>query len=412
MPKYYAASLQNIQSSFKLVLFGVFSLFLFLLLATPIFAVGDLSSWTYQTIGNINGSDGGDYADWNGDGIKDMCVAAEEGHKAACYVMNGTSSTEVVVIDFGTGSGPEDVGIGDVTKDGKADLAFFNQTSRQVGFSYCTDNMNPATCTRVNLTTAPYKVHNGFVYDIDNDGNLDIVYASSGSGKQELVWLENPYPGNVKIPSKWKKRTIRIGNGQAWGFGAGGANNTLGLFDVNNDGKKHLVVSERYANQLTFYEKPANPITQTWPAQSVTLNVGVEPKHVSLADLDGDSDLDVALSSESGQVQVWRNDGGFEFTQYVIDSVTIPMGVGLHKLEGPGDTDYELVANEYNQDATSNVYVYKMNTLDNWTRFTATNQNMAGDDIFFDDLNLDGYDDILATWDGATSGQAYILVRN
>lgn len=381
-----------------------------------------LLQWNYYALASLNGADGGDYADWDGDGIHDICVAAEEGAREVCYLLGGAAVRPVVVGTW-SGTGPEDVAIGDLTGDGKPDLAFFHQNELKVGFLHCSDNANGNTCSRVILLQTPHAVHNGFIADVDQDGYADIVYASARwdgnvTPGMQVVWLENPLPLDPTAPANWTKRIIGQDStdaSSAWGFTATGDYNRLGFVDLLNNGVRYLVVSERPSRRVSFY-RGDDPYQSGWNRSVIAVQGSGEPKHMTAQDLDSDGDLDIAMTTRQGAILVWENKSlpnWFTFVQYQIDVIdsrgigVSPMGIGLHDLDGDGR--FELVVNEYHPSVPTNVYVYKMNTLSNWTRYTIASNTYAGDDIFFGDFNGDGRADIFSTWASTSGGQVYVL---
>ncbi|HBY93613.1 MAG TPA: hypothetical protein DEP84_06525 [Chloroflexi bacterium] len=384
--------------------------------------------WAYRPLAVLNGADGGDYADFNGDGTRDMCVAAEEGKQAVCYLLDATTGTVTRALELGTFSppGPEDVAIGDLTKDGRPDLAYFRQGSNQVGFISCGDNGDTSTCRQVPFGGVIHPVHNGFIADVDRDGNQDIVYAASQWKQstvpgQEVAWFENPYPTDPMKSTNWVRHVIRQSDSEAesaWGFPGTGEYNQLDFVDLFKNGTRYLIVSERLANRISFYST-ADP-TVAWERVPIRVR-GTgdnQPKHMTAQDVDGDGDIDLAVVLQQGPILVWENvgsPGALSFIQHEIDriddrgGIISPMGIGFHDLDGDGR--FELVVNEYGEVPQTNVYIYTMNTISNWTRSVTIPVMYAGDDIFFDDINNDGMRDILSTWASPDSGQVYALLQ-
>lgn len=389
---------------------------------------GARQGWTYRPLARLVGADGGDYADFNGDGVRDMCVAAEEGRKAVCYLLDGTGATVTAAIEVGIFSppGPEDVAVGDLTGDGRADLAYFRQGSNQVGFIHCGDNLDASTCQKVSLTGVTHPVHNGFITDVDQDGNQDVVYAASKWGSStipgaEVAWFENPFPTDPTKSSNWIKHIIAKDDSEfrsAWGFPGTGEYNQIGFVDLFKNGTRYLIVSERLANQISVYTA-GDPTTQ-WDQVTMWVEGTDEssPKHMTAQDVDADGDVDLAITLQQGGILLWENvgsPGALAFHQHEIDRVDdrglgiSPMGIGFHDLDNDGK--FELVVNEYGNVAQTYMYIYEMKTISNWMRGMTIYLTYAGDDLFFDDINHDGAKDILSTWASVNDGSVYALLQ-
>lgn len=86
-------------------------------------------------------------------------------------------------------------------------------------------------------------------YDIDEDGDFDLVFAGD-SGSNEVWWWENPYP-NFAPQKPWKRRLIK-------NFG-GTKHHDLMFGDFDGDGKPELAFWNQGAQKLYIAEIPKNP---------------------------------------------------------------------------------------------------------------------------------------------------------
>lgn len=132
----------------------------------------------------------------------------------------------------------------------------------------------------------------GAAYDIDRDGDLDIVFGEDASGDR-LFWWENPSP-HFDPDVSWKRRTIK----------AGGANQHHDqLFaDLKGTGRPQLVYWNQGARTLFIADIPDDPRdAESWPADVVFSGAAGEGVGAAAAyaegldafDVDGDGALDL-----------------------------------------------------------------------------------------------------------------------
>ena len=142
----------------------------------------------------------------------------------------------------------------------------------------------------------------GCYWDIDDDGDLDLVFGQDGSGN-DVWWWENPYPN---YNGTWTRRTIKNTGGNAH------HHQIFGDFDC--DGKVEFVtwVSGRY---LWLYEIPANPKTSdTWNYTQIW-TASAKSEGADAIDINGDGKLDFV-----GGARWFEHTSGTNFNVHVIDS--------------------------------------------------------------------------------------------
>jgi hypothetical protein len=138
--------------------------------------------------------------------------------------------------------------------------------------------------------------------DLDGDGDIDLTSADAEPNSQ-LYLLLNDGQGNFQHSFIQKytgddNQPVRLER-HAHG-------------DVNGDGKPDVVIVDNLKWDIRWFENPGKEaITQPWKLHRVAATKEVPGSYdVSLSDLDGDGDLDVAASS-------WRFGNRFEWFENV-----------------------------------------------------------------------------------------------
>ena len=168
----------------------------------------------------------------------------------------------------------------------------------------------------------PENPHIKAVGDVDGDGFVDVVVASSNGGP--LVWYEAP---------DWTRHVIAPSG--TWSCDAK-------LADMDGDGDLDLVISEWYThNRIEWYENPGpagNPATDPWKRHII----GSPRAHdIEVGDIDGDGHLEIVTRSqgEDGhQIVIWKRLNATSWTKRVL-SCPPGEGLALGDMDGDGRLD-------------------------------------------------------------------------
>ncbi|WP_210518184.1 FG-GAP-like repeat-containing protein [Hymenobacter terricola] len=173
--------------------------------------------------------------------------------------------------------------------------------------------------------------------DIDADGDLDLVVANGMSGQ-------------VSIRSNNGRGTFSGSQALTVGGSPGG---DVALADVDGDGDLDLLKADQGMGFFggTVYVRLNNGLGTFSGSQSVT--VGRGPVVLAIGDVDGDGDLDFAVTSSStSSISIRLNDGAGNFSGSQSVAVgTTPWSVALADLDHDGDLD--LVATNYGDNTVS-----------------------------------------------------------
>ncbi len=272
--------------------------------------------WQGQKIADSYDTEGGAFADIDGDGKPDVALA-HYNHSGVLWV-SFAGTTPAVHHVGGREQDGHGIGIADIDGDGKPDIltpyGWFGQIDAKA------DKWQWHGDWRLGDAGFPI-----LGYDVNHDGKLDLIYGQGhGYG---LYWLEQAgAPGQPR----WIRHTIDESFSQS---------HALALVDLDGDGKPELVTGKRYRghnggdpgsydpNVVYAYRLPAKVSAAGTTTPGATSSMAIadptaDPIFIRIAlsengtagigtqviatDLDGDGDTDLALAGKMG-VHVLEN---------------------------------------------------------------------------------------------------------
>ena len=170
--------------------------------------------------------------------------------------------------------------------------------------------------------------------DVDGDGDLDLMSADSGDNK--VVWYEN----NGAISPEFT--THIIGTGRRDGSFLLGA-------DMNNDSTMDIISSSITDDKIAYYQNDGL-ISPSFTEQVITIDPDLTTpdingfvdavRMISVGDLDGDGDMDVASSSASDDKIAWFENQGATWVEHTLsDMIGGARAVWIDDLDQDGDMD-------------------------------------------------------------------------
>jgi len=250
-------------------------------------------------------------ADLNKDGFLDILANAPAEGKLLIYFGrgNGRFANQALELE-GTLSNLYSLDTGDFNKDGNIDIAityFFNSgpngTHLQIFLGDGAGNFTSGQ----NLIISP-QCNNARAYDLNKDGNLDLILAGAGSENVGGVFFSTYLGdgnGNFTV-----KQVILLGTGRIEGL--------IALGDVNEDG--NIDVSLPLSSTATVPIFVGDGTGNFTRGDDVA--VGAEAGSTWLADFNKDGHVDLACSNRTdGTLSILLGNGDATFTTYA----TIPL---------------------------------------------------------------------------------------
>ena len=352
--------------------------------------------------------------DVNGDGKSDLAIA-NLGADSVSVLLNTTISGSTTLsystkTDFTTGSLPYSVAIGDLNGDGKSDFAVANRSSNTVSVFLNTTDPGAATPTydhKIDFATSktPNSVAIG---DLNNDGKPDLAVTCSDTSANvySVSILRNTTTPGAETPTFTAKTDFTAGTGA----------NGVAIGDLNGDGKLDLAIANLMSNTVSVLLS-----TTISPAPAVALgggsfNTGANPMSVAVGDLNGDGKPDLAIAnSDSNTVSVLLNTTAPGATTPTYGTKTdfatglSPSSVALGDLNGDGQLDLAIT------NANSNTVSVLLNTTapgattPTYSTTTDFATGLSPSSIAIGDLNGDGQLDLAIT--NANSNTVSVLLN-
>lgn len=214
----------------------------------------------------------------------------------------------------------------------------------------------------------------GDYFDIDADGDLDIIMAAQ-SKAGEVWWWENPWPNY--FPGKPWQRHLALS--------IGGTHHDQIFGDFDGDGRTELVFWFNKGRTLYMAEIPQDP-AGPWPANEIFKFVDELPPPEGLAaiDIDLDGKIDIV-----GGGYWFKHKAGATFAAMAIDEGYRFSRTAVGDLVKGGRP--EVVIGSGDQVGPLNLYEWKKNT---WIKKVLIKHIDHGHTLRVGDIDLDGFLDI------------------
>ena len=224
--------------------------------------------------------------------------------------------------------------------------------------------------------------------DIDNDGDLDILYARDSG-------LPNPSaPPVVLVNNGFGIFSDQTGNAIPAGFNQTGFGICAG--DTDNDGDLDLIVTNggSFGGSPTQARLLLNDGTGVF-TNGTALHLPVDlfnANDVTLADVDNDFDIDVCLSGKNGgspHAHLYLNDGAGDFTlSTALDAIGTGGTYETDYGDLDGDSDFDMVVQSIS--SSNEGWARNDGPLTPWVKTTITGPNQDDNELGLLDFDNDG----------------------
>jgi gliding motility-associated-like protein len=221
-------------------------------------------------------------ADMDGDGDMDILSASYNDNTIAWYENNGAANPTWAAADIATSAaGALSVYAADMDGDGDMDIVSAGFSDNTIAW-YENNGAADPTWAAADIATDAAGASVVYAADMDGDGDMDIVSASSSDNT--IAWYEN----NGAADPTWTAADIVTNAGFA---------RDVHVADMDGDGDMDIVSADFGDNTIAWYENDGNA-NPTWTAANISTSANA-PHSVFVADIDGDGDMDI-VSADSG----------------------------------------------------------------------------------------------------------------
>lgn len=322
-------------------------------------------------------------ADINNDTYPDLITVTNADDRTSWYQNNGDGTFAEERVEIGATDGPSTVVLTDLDADNDLDVIVNSINEDYIGWF---ENIDEAdSFSGINyLTTNVNDPYGVISVDIDSDGDMDIVSASSMDNKIAM-YCHN----DTACAFEAQEIITYTVNGPK----------AIASADFNGDGYNDIAAPSALDSKLVIYYSDGQ-IDDTWN-QTFVSDSAYHPSDVIAIDFDDDVDPDIVLSSQYDDKIAWyeNTDSAGTFSNEIIitDSIDGPSEIKCVDLDLDGDLDI-IAASFYEMS------IYWVENLDDSDDFsdpikinTDTLENVV--DIEIGDLDGDGDMDIVACSD-------------
>jgi len=338
-------------------------------------------AWTASDIDtNADGAFSVFAADMDNDGDIDIVSASAEDDTIAWYENDGTSDPSWSAADIDTNAdSAQSVFVADMDNDGDMDIVSASEDDDTIAW-YENNNGDGSSWTAVDIDTNADGACSVFLSDMDNDGDMDIVSASTED--DTIAWYEND--GNAN-PS-WSASDIDTNADAA---------RSVFVADMDDDGDMDIVSASEDDDTIAWYENDGTS-DPSWSAANIDTNAD-GANGLFVADMDNDGDMDIISASADDDTIAWHENNGAANPSWTSSDIDTNadgvVSVFVADMDHDGDMDI-VSASEY--DDTIAWYENDGTSDPSWSAADIDTNADGATSVFVADMDYDGDMDIVS----------------
>lgn len=237
--------------------------------------------------------------DMNKDGNADLVIANHDSYTVQILRGDGkgnfAASPDTLVMKKGNHAHTHGLGIADMNGDSFIDIVTANNADNDIAVMFSTSNSGyaPASGSPYPVKPSPYPLTVG---DVNGDGHPDVASTSTHAGSRALSILLGDGKGS------FRRTDIALRTASPWYVSIG---------DVNNDKKPDLAITHSERNELSVLLGNGNDSFTEVSGSPFNLNSSAW--HVAIADINRDGHADIVAAANNG-VRIMLGDGKGNFT--------------------------------------------------------------------------------------------------